>query len=239
MPQKILIIEDERSIADTIIFALKTDGFDPVWRPTGGEAKAVLAREEVALIVLDVGLPDVNGFDLCREIRRSSQVPIVFLTARSGEIDRVVGLELGADDYMVKPFSPRELAARVKAILRRSSQSTEPQTAKPARTTHGVSRGDDTFVIDEQRMTIAFFGTPLELSKYEFKILQTLINHPGRVFSREDLINSTCDEPGFSMERSIDAHIKNIRAKLREVKPAIDPIETRRGFGYILKERLA
>jgi two-component system, OmpR family, catabolic regulation response regulator CreB len=235
MPQKILVVEDERSIADTIVFALKSDGFDPVWRSTGAEAKAVVERETVSLVVLDVGLPDVNGFDLCREIRRTSQLPILFLTARSGEIDRVVGLELGADDYMVKPFSPRELVARVKAILRRTVSMPAVDSNRSA--PHAAVANDkQPFFIDEQRMTISFYGVHLDLSKYEFRILQTLIGHPGRVFSREALISHSCDEPGFSMERSVDAHIKNIRAKLREVKPDLDPIETRRGFGYLLRE---
>src|SRR5690242_10714835 len=119
--QSILIVEDEKVIADTIDYALKTEGFVPVWVMTGAEALATLARQPIALVLLDVGLPDASGFDICREIRRISSVPVIFLTARSEEVDRIVGLELGADDYVAKPFSPREVTARVRAVLRRGN----------------------------------------------------------------------------------------------------------------------
>jgi two-component system catabolic regulation response regulator CreB len=118
--QTVLVVEDEQAIADTIVYALKTDGFEPVHEATGGGALAVLKRQPVALVVLDVGLPDQSGFDVCREMQKLGAPPVIFLTARSGEVDRIVGLELGADDYLAKPFSPRELTARVRAILRRA-----------------------------------------------------------------------------------------------------------------------
>jgi two-component system catabolic regulation response regulator CreB len=176
--------------------------------------------------VLDVGLPDIGGFDLCREIRKRFELPILFLTARAGEIDRVVGLEIGADDYVVKPFSPRELAARIKAILRRTSApaaAAGPSASFP-------------FRHDEERRVIAYSGSPLELSRYEYRLLAVLMEKPGRVWSREQLMGKAWDSPESSLDRTVDAHIKSLRTKLREIRPDIDPIRTHRGMGYSLKE---
>jgi two-component system, OmpR family, catabolic regulation response regulator CreB len=227
MAQKILVVEDEPAIADTITYALQTEGFEVVWCSTGEEALRVLGEDGVSLIVLDVGLPDVNGFDLCKEIRKTSAIPIIFLTARSDEIDRVVGLEIGGDDYVAKPFSPRELAARVKAVLRRSPTPENEEEAL---------RGDSPFVIDKQRMKMSYFGKPLDLSRYEFKILEVLLRRPGWVYSREKLMDMVWEQPEASMDRTVDTHVKTIRAKLREVNPDSDPIQTHRGVGYSLKE---
>ncbi|HKB58395.1 MAG TPA: response regulator, partial [Lacunisphaera sp.] len=127
-PQTILVVEDEASIAETIVYALQTEGFAPLWKTTGRDALTALAHQPVALIVLDVGLPDMSGLDVCRELRKRYAVPVIFLTARSSEVDRIVGLELGADDYLAKPFSPRELTARVRAVLRRSNGATAAGT---------------------------------------------------------------------------------------------------------------
>ena len=172
MKEKILIVEDESAIADTIIYALSTDGFEPTWCSTGEEAKKSLSKESYALVLLDVGLPDANGFELCRELRSISDIPIIFLTARSDEVDRIVGLEIGADDYISKPFSPRELSARIRAVLRRSKRS-EP----------GEELSDSLpFSIDQQRKIICYFDKPLELSRYEYRILEILISRPGWVF---------------------------------------------------------
>lgn len=229
MAHTILVIEDEPAIADNITYALKTEGFEYIWCTTGAEGLESHASNQVDLIILDVGLPDTNGFELCKEIRKTSSVPIIFLTARSDEIDRVVGLEIGGDDYMVKPFSPRELTARIKAIIRRSSNGT-------CDTTQMQQISSLPFAVDIQKMAICYHGSMLDLSRYEFKILQTLIEHPGRVFSREQLMQRAWDVPDVSLERTVDTHIKTIRSKLKAVKPDIDPIETRRGFGYALKE---
>ncbi len=242
--QKILIIEDESPIADTIVYALKTDGFDPIWVATGGDGRNRLKNGDIALIILDIGLPDVSGIELCKEIRRTSSIPIIFLTARIGEIDRVVGLEIGGDDYIAKPFSPRELTARVKAVLRRSCPGEQPTApaAGPVDSALAESTGPaaDTdaspFSLDETRMSISYFGSPLDLTKCEFRLLETLIRHPGRVYSREALKETAWDEPEFSLDRTVDTHIKTIRGKLRSIRPGSDPIETRRGFGYSLKE---
>jgi len=229
MAQRILVIEDEPAIADTITYALKSEGFEPVWCATGVEGRAAIARGDVALVVLDVGLPDCNGFDLCREIRRSSTVPVIILTARGAEVDRVVGLEIGADDYMVKPFSPRELTARVRAVLRRAPGTAPAAQAAPATT------GTGPFAIDETRKVITYHGTPLELSRCEYRILEVLVRSPGQVFSRRQLMEAAWDEPEVSDERTVDTHVKTIRRKLAAIRPEEEPIETRRGFGYCLK----
>lgn len=223
----ILIVEDESSIVENIRYALETDGFSTSWRSQGAKAIERLKQGGVDLIVLDIGLPDVNGMELCKQIRSWSTVPIIFLTARSDEIDRVVGLEIGADDYMVKPFSPRELSARVKAVLRRYAAHA------PAQDTTALCPG---FELDADRCQISFNGAILDLPRYEFKILSLFIRHPGRVYSRDMLMDLVWDAPEMSMDRAVDAHIKNLRAKLRQAAPDKDPIKTHRGMGYSLKE---
>lgn len=239
MPARILIIEDEPAIADNIVYALETEGFSCLWCATGRAGLAALA-EPFDLAVLDVGLPDLGGFDLCREIRKRHDLPILFLTARAGEIDRVVGLELGADDYVVKPFSPRELAARIKAILRRTAKpaaGSAPAAGGPADSSAaGIGGPSAPFQVDEERCSIAYFGQRLELSRYEYGLLRALIAKPGRVWSRERLMEEVWDEPGASLDRTVDAHIKSLRAKLRQVKPDVEAIATHRGLGYSLKE---
>ena len=230
MQPRILLVEDEPSIADNIIYALKTDSFDPVWCATGQEALARFARETFALVILDVGLPDMNGFDLCRKLRASSSVPIIFVTARKDEIDRVVGLEIGGDDYVVKPFSPRELTARVKAILRRTEHTAPVATPAP--------EAVPMFSVDEDRCEIRYHGSPLALSRYEFRLLKILVAKPGRVFSREQLMDQAWEEPEAALDRTVDAHIKTLRAKLRAVRSDEDPIRTHRGLGYSMKELL-
>ena len=223
----VLIVEDETAIADTIQYALETEGFTPVLAATGQEALDRFSSTAVDLIILDIGLPDTNGFELCKQIRQKSGVPIIFLTARSEEVDRVVGLEIGGDDYVVKPFSPRELTARVKAILRRSHQNN-----------HNRSSDDSIWQIGAAKRQIAYFGELLDLSRTEYDLLCTFIRRPGQVFTREQLMAAAWDEPEASMDRTVDAHIKNLRAKLRAVRPDIDPIVTHRGTGYALKENL-
>ncbi|MBT8339851.1 MAG: two-component system response regulator CreB [Desulfatitalea sp.] len=226
MRPKILIVEDEPAIADTIHYALETDGCDPVVVSAGAPALDMVRQEKIDLIVLDVGLPDMSGFDLCKRLRRHATIPIIFLTARSDEIDRVVGLEIGGDDYVVKPFSPRELTARVKAVLRRSrpgrSKDTEP----------GI------FEVNIEKRQIIYCNTVLELSRYEYDLLATFIRRPGVVFTREQLMDRVWEAPEASMDRTVDAHIKNLRAKLKAVRPEPDPIVTHRGTGYALREDL-
>jgi len=240
VPLKILIIEDEPAIADTLLYALKTEGFEPHWCTTGQAGLAALTAQTFALVVLDVGLPDGSGFEFCKTIRTRSNVPVIFLTARASEIDRVVGLEIGGDDYLVKPFSPRELTARVKAILRRTNgHGTNPSeavpTAQPTAPTQPVAPST-TFVLDEARCQIAYRSHGLDLTRYEFRLLKTLIAHPGRVFSRDQLMTAAWEEPAASLDRTVDAHIKTLRAKLRAIDQTSDPIQTHRGLGYSLRE---
>ncbi len=232
---RILIVEDESGIADTLQYVLATDGFAPVWCSTAAQAMHQFETDLPALCVLDVGLPDLNGFDLFKRLQAlpgGAQVPMLFLTARSDEIDRVVGLELGADDYIAKPFSPRELVARVRSILRRSVRqgvaSAAPEAEPPARP----------FALDEERRQIRFYGQLLELSRYEYGILRLLVQRPGRVYTRDELLNKVWDETSASFDRTVDAHIKTLRAKLKAVAPGTDPIRTLRGTGYALSENL-
>jgi two-component system catabolic regulation response regulator CreB len=168
-------------------------------------------------VILDVSLPDMSGFECCKAIRRFSAVPVMFLTARAEEVDRVVGLEIGADDYVVKPFSPREVVARVRAILKRAS---------------GAARAQSEFEIDLARLAISYRGRPLKLTALEFRLLQQLAQSPERVFSREDLLAAVGAATDAGYERNVDSHIKALRAKLREVAPDAEPIQTHRGFGY-------
>ena len=228
MQATVLIVEDETAIADTIQYALETEGFTPFLAAGGNEALERLASSDVDLIILDIGLPDINGFELCKQIRQKSNIPIIFLTARSEEVDRVVGLEIGGDDYVVKPFSPRELTARVKAILRRSNSNDPP----PPEETTG------TWQVDSAKRQISYFNRSLDLSRTEYDLLKTFIRRPGQVFSRDQLMAAVWDEPEASMDRTVDAHIKNLRAKLKAIKPELDPIVTHRGTGYALKEGL-
>lgn len=224
--KRILIVEDEPAIAENIAFAVSTENMEPLCTGRAGEAWTVLQSQAVDLMVLDVGLPDESGFDFCRRVRVVSNVPIIFLTAREEEIDRIVGLELGADDYVTKPFSPRELTARIRAILRRTAgaPAVQPTDSKPPR-----------FRIDSMRKDIIYHGTPLGLSRYEYRMLELMIQHPGQVFSRGQLMNYAWDEPEASSDRTVDTHIKTLRSKLRDVAPESDCLQTRRGWGYCLK----
>ena len=231
----ILIIEDEPAIADTLLYALRTEGFAPEWCATGRAGLAALEAKPFALVVLDVGLPDGTGFELCKKIRAQSAVPVIFLTARNTEIDRVLGLELGGDDYLVKPFSPRELTARVKAILRRTNGAGGAPAAPVSPSPPPAQTGDGRFAVDEESCAIRFRGVALELTRYEFRLLKALVAKPGRVFSRDQLMTAAWEDPGASLDRTVDAHIKTLRAKLRAIAPGEDPILTHRGLGYSLR----
>jgi two-component system catabolic regulation response regulator CreB len=234
MKPKVLIVEDEPGIADTLQYALRTDGFEPAWCATGEEALARIKAEVPALVILDVGLPDASGFEIFKRLRETSDVPVVFLTARSDEIDRVVGLELGADDYIAKPFSPRELVARVRSILRRSTKA--GAGAAPSAAAVGGASGP--IAVDEGRMQIRYYGRALELSRYEFGLLKTLAARPGHVFTREALLDRVWGDDSDSMDRTVDAHVKTLRAKMKAIAPLQEPIRTLRGSGYALAEDL-
>jgi len=174
--------------------------------------------------VLDVGLPDMNGFEVCRRLRQFSDVPVIFLTARSDEIDRIVGLEIGADDYVTKPFSPRELVARIRVVLRRLAPAVP--LAQALR-----------FELREAEARILYHGRALDLTRYEYLLLKALVEHPGHVLSRAQLMDRVWADAPDTLERTVDAHVKSLRAKLRQIAPDSDPIQTHRGMGYSLTSR--
>jgi two-component system catabolic regulation response regulator CreB len=231
MQRRVLVVEDEPLIAENITYALETDGFEVIVCDTLGAAAPLVGDGSFHLIVLDVGLPDGSGFDFCRDHCLKTGVPVLFLTARGSEIDRVVGLELGGDDYIVKPFSPRELSARVKAVLRRIEHAAGPE----ARKAEGGAVRRGVFEIDDTAKSIRYHGKALTLSRYEYRLLKVLVERPGRVFSRDELMERAWEEPDASLDRTVDAHIKKLRAKLREIRPEHDPICTHRGMGYSLQ----
>ena len=230
----ILVIEDEPTIADSLRLALTREGFGVETMGTAGAGIEALAAGGFDLVILDVGLPDMSGFEACRTIRRDSDVPVIFLTARGDEIDRVVGLEIGADDYVVKPFSVRELVARVQVILRRrvkrpgkEAGETLVDSGQAAESLHGL-------VHDHEGARILVHGQPLDLARYEYLLLGLLLERPGRVWSRADIMTRLWPERSGSLERTVDAHVKTLRAKLREAGIGAEVIRTHRGFGYSL-----
>ena len=217
----IWLVEDEASIADTLIYALQTDGFEVEWFPLGQPLLARLEQTRPDFLILDVGLPDIGGFELCKRVRALTDTPLMFLTARSEEIDRLIGLEIGADDYVAKPFSPREVCARVRVILRRS----QPIIPQPSQL----------LALDEERARICFHGQPLTLTRYEYLLLKTLMQAPGRVYSRQQLMDLVWSWAEESLDRTVDTHIKTLRAKLRERDSEANLILTHRGLGYSLE----
>lgn len=239
---RILVFEDEPSLQDTIRYPLESEGSEVVCCGTAADGLKRLRAGQFDLIVLDIGLPDMNGFEVCKMIRKTSDVPVVFLTARADEVDRVVGLEIGGDDYVTKPFSPRELAARIRAILRRVSAvnsvnrvSANPQFAGVATVESNTESGIE---IDDTRCAATFAGVDLGLSRTELRLLAVLLAHPGQVFSRAQLMDHAWDEPDASMERTVDSHVKSLRAKLRTGGADPELIRTHRGFGYAFAEKL-
>lgn len=224
---RILLVEDEPSIADTLVYALKTECLEVTHSLTGSLALDLHAEDPFDFIILDIGLPDITGLEVCKQLRETSSVPILFLTARDGEIDRILGLELGGDDYVTKPFSPREVVARVRAILRRSGNNGH-EIPDPV---PGPSSSPLTH--DEATMRVLLHGQPLDLTAHEYKLLLVFLKRPHRVFTRDQLLDLAWDDPGAVTDRTIDAHIKTIRAKLRDRNAGSENlIETRRGLGY-------
>jgi two-component system catabolic regulation response regulator CreB len=221
---RILLVEDEPAIAETVLYALRAAGFVASHCLTGGEAVRAAQREHFDLGILDVGLPDIGGFALCRELRRERDLPVIFLTARASEAERILGLEIGADDYVAKPFSPRELVARVRVVLRRQRP---PAAKEPA-----AARD---FEHDSEGHRIRYRGRLLDLTRYEYGLLAALLKRPGAVLSRAQLMDRVWGEALDSSDRTVDTHIKTLRAKLRAVAPEADPIRTHRGLGYSLE----
>ena len=219
MKHRILIIEDEPAISDNIQFVLQSEGLETIRVATGLAASPILDEDIVDLIILDIGLPDINGIDLLKEIRRTRATPVILLTARTAEIDRVLGLEIGADDYVAKPFSPRELSARIKAILRRVEQRSDDEV---------LSARDIVLRRDSRDVTVS--GGEIELTSKEFDLLACFLEHPGIVLSREKLLDLVWGMTYPGGTRTVDVHVAQLRRKLGDP----ETIRTVRGAGYKL-----
>jgi len=229
MAQRILVVDDEPAVTELLAYNLRKAHYDVLIAADGRQALHLAHAGTPDLILLDLMLPGVDGLDVCREIRRTSQVPIIILTAQGEEVDRVVGLELGADDYICKPFSVRELMARIKAVLRRTSSVSNESAAR-------ISSGPSHLRLDVERREASVQGIQLELSRLEFDLLHTLLAHAGRVLTREQLLEQVWgyDFPGDA--RAVDSVIKRLRAKLRAINPQADCIAAVRGIGYKLSK---
>jgi len=222
MNNKILVVEDEAKIARTLSLYLEQAGFSVTITPSGTDALPSFRREQPDLVILDLGLPGMDGLDVAREIRREGNTPIIMLTARSEEVDKLVGLELGADDYVTKPFSPREVVARVRTVLRR---------AQPAPTqAESITAGDVS--LDPVRRTVQVSDRPVEFTPSEFELLSAFVRHPGQVFTRLQLLDLTQGEAYEGYERTIDQHIKNLRRKIEPDPSNPLYILTVHGVGY-------
>jgi len=223
----ILVFEDEAALAEIVVDYLVREGFSCIHHTTGIHCVDTIKSKDIDLVLLDVMLPDMDGFEVCKMIRKTLSTPIIMVTARVEEIDRLIGLELGADDYICKPFSPREVVARVKSVLRRQPQKT-PNTPNAAPTT------TNTLTIDHDAHCAYIFGKRLECTPSEFKLLAALASRAGKVWSREQLLNVFSDEKNV-FDRTIDSHIKNIRKKILVIAPELDIIQSVYGVGYRLE----
>lgn len=223
---QIWLVEDEAAIAETLVYALQTDGFEVKWFERGELMLSNFATQSPDLLILDVGLPDINGFEIARRISATHDLPFIFLTARVDEIDRLLGLEIGADDYIAKPFSPREVCARVRMILRRIQRSAPP------------SNNPSVFTLNEAHGVITFYEQRLSLTRYEFLLLKTLLNEPLRIFPRQLLMDLIWTDAMDSFDRTVDTHIKTLRAKMRAISADFEPIVTHRGLGYSITTAL-
>ena len=219
----ILLVEDERSITEPFASALQREGFEAVVAPTARAALELFHRHDPSLVLLDIALPDGDGRDIARELRRDSTVPIIMLTARGTETDRVVGLELGADDYVVKPFSAREVVARIRAVLRRADSG-------PAATVGPLEIGD--VRLDPDRREVTRSGDTLELSRKEFELLQLLMQNAGSVVKRERLIDEVWDTNWFGSTKTLDVHVSGLRKKLGDDSAEPRYLHTVRGVGF-------
>lgn len=225
---RILVVDDDSHIRDIVRFALEREGFSVIEAENGAEGLALAEKEKPDLALLDIMMPEMDGSEVCRRLRRKSVMPIIFLTSRDDEIDRVLGLELGGDDYIAKPFSPRELVARIKAVLRRT-QPVVPSLAQSAELRVNALRLD----LDQVR---AYWNeTEVALTATEFGLLRTLAERPGKVFSRDALMDGAYQDERYVSDRTMDSHIRRIRAKFQAAGGTI--IETVHGLGYKLSDR--
>ena len=216
----VLIVEDEKKLADVLIAYLNQNQFKVTHFESGSDVVDWVKTNQPNIILLDLMLPDVNGKDLCKEIRQFSMVPIIMVTAMIDEIDRLIGLELGADDYVCKPFSPKEVVARVKAVLRRSEG--------------GLNHGEvyDAFEVNDQTYTIKLHRDRLDLTPVEFRLLKIFLQSPGRVFNRDQILNNIFEDGRIVLDRTVDTHVKNLRHKLKTASPEHDYIRSVYGIGY-------
>ena len=216
----VLIVEDEKKLADVLIAYLNQNQFKVTHFESGSDVVDWVKINQPNIILLDLMLPDVNGKDLCKEIRQFSMVPIIMVTAMIDEIDRLIGLELGADDYVCKPFSPKEVVARVKAVLRRSEG--------------GLNHGEvyDAFEVNDQTYTIKLHRDRLDLTPVEFRLLKMFLQSPGRVFNRDQILNNIFEDGRIVLDRTVDTHVKNLRHKLKTASPEHDYIRSVYGIGY-------
>lgn len=220
---QILVVEDEQKIADVLCDFLKLGGFVPHTIDRGDEVEPWLQHNQPALILLDLMLPGKDGIQICRDIRATSNIPIIMVTAKVEEIDRLLGLELGADDYICKPFSPREVVARVKAVLRRNNPSA------------GAASMAGRFVIDTEAFKASLDGREMNLTRVEFRLLKALVDHAGKVFSRNHLLDHLYEDYRVVSDRTVDAHVKNLRKKIDDIAPDEDLIRSIYGVGYVLE----
>lgn len=241
----VLVVDDEPGVLEVLGYSLRREGFEVECCASALSGMRALDARPFDLLILDIMLPDGNGFELCRRLRAGSRMPVLFLTSRDEEADRIVGLEIGGDDYVTKPFSPREVAARVRAILRRTT-GTEAPGARPAVPPADAPAGrslpatpvtvSGPFLIDPDRFEVRYRGHLLALSRAEYSVLDVLLRSPGRVFTRENFLDLAWGGEAAVGDRTIDAHIKGLRRKIRLVDGSFDAIETVRGVGYRLRE---
>jgi len=216
----VLIVEDEKKLADILIAYLNKEQFRVTHYESGSGVSDWIKNNQPNIILLDLMLPDVNGKDLCKEIREFSTVPIIMVTAMIDEIDRLIGLELGADDYVCKPFSPKEVVARVKAVLRRSEGD--------------FNQGEiyDAFEVNDETYSIKLHGDRLDLTPVEFRLLKMFIQSPGRVFNRDQILDNIFEDGRIVLDRTVDTHVKNLRHKLKTASPEHDYVRSVYGIGY-------
>lgn len=235
MTQKqILCVEDDAAIMMPLRYALEREGWQVTWVSQGQQALDILQQQHFDFIILDVGLPDINGFEVCKQLRLNCQTPLLFLTARDDEIDRIIGLEIGADDYCNKPFSAREIVSRIKAVWRRMQLNDATMMTQPLAS--GTKIINPVWECHTEILQIRYFGQLLQLTRYEYRLLKLLIDRSEHVFSRQQLMDEVWEYPEHSLERTVDTHIKSLRQKLKKIAPEHDPIITHRGFGYSLKK---
>ncbi len=224
---RILLIDDEQHIVDVVLYVLEENAFEVVTALDGDAGLRLFKEKKPDLVLLDLNLPAIPGLELFKEMRAvRPDIPVIMLTSRSEEVDRVIGLELGADDYVTKPFSTRELVARVRAVLRRSTNKEDKESSNQLR--HGP------IDLDCTAFSLAYFGQPVQLTRAEFRLLECLVRYPARVFTRDVLIDRIHEDGHIVTDRSIDAYVKRLRKKLTGVKPHLNPIETVHGLGYKL-----